>query len=141
MWMHVVYSDRFWDFSIVTVQIFQKILTWKLSAYPIYCSDFGTISFKYDHFALQWRQNICLYFWSRFELTTSVVISTDCIGSCKSNYHTITATTVPYGSWIYSYLCNHCFKADATYIGDMLRCAKFVCFSWTVRKFDAVLTI
>jgi hypothetical protein len=31
--------------------------------------------------------------WSRFELTTSVVTDTDCIGSCKSNYHTITATT------------------------------------------------
>ena len=27
--------------------------------------------------------------WSRFELTTSVVKGTDCIGSCKSNYHTI----------------------------------------------------
>jgi hypothetical protein len=25
--------------------------------------------------------------WSRFEHTTSVVIGTDCIGSCKSNYH------------------------------------------------------
>ena len=33
--------------------------------------------------------------WSRFELTTSVVIGTDCIGSCKSNYHTITTTTAP----------------------------------------------
>jgi hypothetical protein len=30
--------------------------------------------------------------WSRFELTTSVVIGTDYICSCKSNYHTITAT-------------------------------------------------
>jgi hypothetical protein len=29
--------------------------------------------------------------WSRFELTTSVVIGTDCIVSCKSNYHTMTA--------------------------------------------------
>jgi hypothetical protein len=29
---------------------------------------------------------------SRFELITSVVIDTDCIGSCKSNYHTIAAT-------------------------------------------------
>jgi hypothetical protein len=28
-----------------------------------------------------------------FKLTTSVVIGTDCIGSCKSNYYTITATT------------------------------------------------
>ena len=27
--------------------------------------------------------------WSRFKLTTSVVIWTDCIGSCKSNHHTI----------------------------------------------------
>ena len=33
--------------------------------------------------------------WSRFEHTSSVVIGTDCIGSCKSNYHTTTATTPP----------------------------------------------
>ena len=33
--------------------------------------------------------------WSRFKLTTSVVIATDCIGSYKSNYHTITTTTAP----------------------------------------------
>jgi hypothetical protein len=40
--------------------------------------------------------------WSRFELTTSVVIGTDCIGS-KSNYHKITATTaLP----LYRYLLN-----------------------------------
>ena len=31
--------------------------------------------------------------WTRFELTTSVVIGTDCIGSCKSNYQTIMAMT------------------------------------------------
>ena len=30
--------------------------------------------------------------WSRFELTTSVVIGTDCISSCKSIYHASTAT-------------------------------------------------
>ena len=34
--------------------------------------------------------------WSRFELTTSVVIGTDCLGSCKSNYHKITTTTSPW---------------------------------------------
>jgi hypothetical protein len=33
--------------------------------------------------------------WSGFELTTSVVIGTDCMSSCKSNYHTITAMTAP----------------------------------------------
>ena len=40
---------------------------------------------------------------SRFELT-SVVIGIDCIGSCKSNYHTITATTAPKtnNGWYYT---------------------------------------
>ena len=33
--------------------------------------------------------------WETFEPTTSVVIGTDCIGNCKSKYHTITATTAP----------------------------------------------
>jgi hypothetical protein len=31
--------------------------------------------------------------WTGFELTTLVLIGTDCIGSYKSNYHTITAKT------------------------------------------------
>jgi hypothetical protein len=30
-----------------------------------------------------------------FKLTTLVVIGTDCTGSCKSNYHTITTMTAP----------------------------------------------
>ena len=30
-----------------------------------------------------------------FELTTLVVIGTDCTSSCKSNYHTITTTMAP----------------------------------------------
>jgi len=33
--------------------------------------------------------------WTGFELTTLVVIGTDCTGSCKSNYHTITTKTPP----------------------------------------------
>ena len=36
--------------------------------------------------------------WSRFEVTTSVVIGTDCIGSCISKYHTIKATMAPWMS-------------------------------------------
>ena len=44
------------------------------------------------------RYHIILYTspWSRFELTTSMVIGTDCICSCKSNYHTIMATIAPH---------------------------------------------
>ena len=33
--------------------------------------------------------------WAGFELTTLVVIGIDCIGSCKSNHHIITATMAP----------------------------------------------
>jgi hypothetical protein len=33
--------------------------------------------------------------WAGFELTTSVVLGTNCIGSCKSHYHTITVATSP----------------------------------------------
>ena len=58
--------------------------------------------------------------WSRFELTTSMVIGTVCIGSCKSNYHTITAMTATlsllYGSdifvswhWHIDFWRNKCF--------------------------------
>jgi len=38
------------------------------------------------------------YLWRKSvdpEKTTDLSQVTDCIGSCKSNYHTITATTVP----------------------------------------------
>jgi hypothetical protein len=42
-----------------------------------------------------------------FELTTLVAIVTDCTGNCKSNYHTIIATTAPHivgiGKNIYFY--------------------------------------
>ena len=39
---------------------------------------------------------LCTSNWAGFELTTSVVIGTDCVDSCKTNYHTITTTTA---SW------------------------------------------
>ena len=35
--------------------------------------------------------------WSRFELTTLVVIGTDCIGNCISNYHTTTTAPIRSG--------------------------------------------
>jgi hypothetical protein len=41
-----------------------------------------------------------------FELTTLVVVGTDCIGTCKSNYHTIMTTAAPF---IIAKLC-YCSK-------------------------------
>ena len=54
---------------------------------PEYTENLSQVTDKVYHIMLYTSP------WSRFELTTSVVIGTDCIGSCKSNYHTITATT------------------------------------------------
>ena len=45
--------------------------------------------------------------WTRFELTTLVVIDTDCIVSCKSNYHTITTTLA-----LLNLLFASCFQHD-----------------------------
>jgi hypothetical protein len=38
--------------------------------------------------------------WEEFELIALVVICTDCIGSCKSNYYAITTTTAPIVYWV-----------------------------------------
>ena len=40
--------------------------------------------------------------WIHF--TTSVVIGSDCIGSCKYNYHMITTTMSPIYDYIYTYI-------------------------------------
>jgi hypothetical protein len=49
-------------------------------------TDLSEITDKFYHIMLYTSP------WSRFKLTISVVIGTDCIDSCKSNYHTMTAT-------------------------------------------------
>ena len=68
------------------------------------------------------------------ELTTLVLIGSDCIGSCKSNYHMITTTTAP-GIWrisqyslpvllINEKLCQLLMSTSflAVIVGSMLQC-------------------
>ena len=67
-----------------------SVISWRSVLLVEETTDLSQVTDKLYHIMLYTSP------WSRFKLTTSVVIGTDCIGSCKSNYHTITATTDPF---------------------------------------------
>jgi hypothetical protein len=75
--------------TIIQLYRSDHLYWWSKKEDPEKNTDLSQDSDKLYHIML------CTSPWSRFELTTSGVICTHYIGSCKSNYHTITATTAP----------------------------------------------
>jgi hypothetical protein len=76
-------------FNNITVISWQSVLLVKETG-VLWENHWPVASHKLFHIML-YR----VYIWVGFELTTLVVIGTDCIGSCKSNYRTITTMTAP----------------------------------------------
>jgi hypothetical protein len=104
IWVSIYRICRIFCVSSVEVIFFNEILFY---TDPMVPQVFHCIALPSDRNIFgNWKRCLCppsrfnkmslLQLEIRFELTTLVVIGTDCTGSCKSNYHRITTTAAPF---------------------------------------------
>ena len=79
---------------------------WRTSEYPEKTTNLSQVT---DQLFIYYCIKYTLP-WSGFEPTTLMVIGSDCIGSYKSNYHTITITTTPVIKWVSSKIKIICYR-------------------------------
>ena len=113
-------------FSNILVISWRSVLLVEETGGPEKTTDLSHVNDKLYHIMLYTSP------WSRFELTTSVMIGTDCIGSCKSNYH-MTTTVPSLGTFIVkkfpcrifpknSCNCVFCVKCMSVNFNKLLHC-------------------
>jgi hypothetical protein len=96
-WTYLLFCS--WIDWMVSVMVFNgtfnnsSVISWRSVLLVEETTDLQQVTEKLYHIMLYTST------WGGVEPTTSVVICTDYIGSRKSNYLTITATTTPFLNW------------------------------------------